>query len=354
MHVIETIVQETTEEETAEMIQPNTDPNVVEPSSVLESESLLLDDSAAPPQDVPHETSGESMQETVDTPSADPVGGNNDEGLLNSEEEAIANAIASANSSYVPPTTVMHDPTPEPLLASIDGPSLASYDHQPSTYTARNIPVSVRSKLTVPIYVNNSGSIVEYTLESQYYDVGFGIVAEREDGATTVVELARVDSNMAPITGRFLVISVPCALVFTFDNEYSWFREKNISYRITITPPALKYLVNARKVRAHIALQYVLEDKQAAEKRLEKVASKRTSLLEEIEFLENELVEKKKSLTVVTNEEEWLIQRLALRKIQEEQIDKRKMRNWADENEQFQPLEEDMVHTLHTDETFEI
>ncbi len=161
------------------------------------------------------ETNLDANQDEADTFEAD-----------DAEEVAIANAISSASASYVPLDTALNDSTTHALLASIDGPSLASYDRNTSTYTARNIPIAVRSKLTVPIYVANSGSIVEYALESQYYDLGFGIVAEREDGSTTVIELSRVDSNVAPITGRFLVLSVPCALVFTFDNEYSWFREK--------------------------------------------------------------------------------------------------------------------------------
>jgi len=268
------------------------------------------------------ETNFDAQKDTADTLETD-----------DAEEVAIANAISSASASYVPPAAVLNDVSPQALIASIDGPSLASYDRNASVYTARNIPVAVRSKLTVPIYVTNSGSIVDYALESKYYDVGFGIAAERNDGATTVVELSRVDSNVAPVIGRFLVLSVPCALVFTFDNEYSWFREKSISYRITITPPDLKHLVHARKVRAKIALQHLLEDKQTTEKRLEIIASKRTSLLEEIELLEREMAEKRKTLHAMTSEEEGLIQRITLRRLQEEEIEKRKQKNWVDESD---------------------
>jgi len=337
---MEAVLRDSPEETDTERMQTNPDIDSSNLPIELESQTLgtaTVEGDSMPPQDVPSHENEATVNEPEDA-----------------EEVAIAHAISSANAAYVPPAAVLHDSTPHPLLASIDGPPLASYDRNPSTYTARNIPVAVRSKLTVPIYVNNSGSIVDYVLESQYYDIGFGVVAEREDGSTIVTELARVDSNLAPIAGRFLVISVPCALVFTFDNDYSWFREKSISYRITITPPDLKHLVHARKVRAEIALHHVLEDKHAAEKRLEKVASKRTSLLEDIELLEKELAEKRKTLHAVTNEEEWLLQRVALRRIQEEEIDKRQKRNWADESEDLTTCPPDGIHSTSTVERYEI
>jgi len=149
-----------------------------------------------------------------------------------------------------------------------------------------------------------------------------------------IQELARVDSHIAALTGKFLVVSVPCALIFTFDNEYSWFREKSITYRITVTPPAKQHIIAGRRKRATSALQCVQNDKAAASQRLDKASSKRNVLREEISRLEKELEEKKKTLGVVQREEEWLKQRLELRGIQEQELEKRLTLGWEDEREE--------------------
>ncbi len=99
-----------------------------------------------------------------------------------------------------------------------------------------------------------------------------------------------MDSHLAPITGKFLVGSVPCMLVFLIDNEYSWMREKLVSYRITVTPPSPEVLMSGR-----------------------------------------ELEEKKKSLQVAEREEKWLVTRVGLRKEQYELLNKRLTEGWADE-----------------------
>lgn len=64
--------------------------------------------------------------------------------------------------------------------------------------------------------------MVEYEISSELYDIGFGVTAEREEGVTNVKESSRVDAHLEAVTGKFLVGSVPCALIFSFDNEYSW------------------------------------------------------------------------------------------------------------------------------------
>ncbi len=105
---------------------------------------------------------------------------------LEAEARAIAEATASADKSYVPPTSLLNSPSPYPLIRSVDGMSLKKYNPAPSVFTARSVPVPLRGKLNVPIHVTIGGSVVEYTVESQDYDIGFGVVAEREEGVTVV------------------------------------------------------------------------------------------------------------------------------------------------------------------------
>ena len=127
--------------------------------------------------------------------------------------------------------------------------------------------------------------------------------------------------------------SVPCALIFTFDNEYSWFREKKISYQITVKPPTKENVVLGRKLRAKTALKIVSEDKSSTEERFDKAAEKRQELAQEVDRLEKELTEKKKSLGVVEKEETWLKKRVQVRSVQEDLLNRRLAEGWEDENE---------------------
>ena len=138
---------------------------------------------------------------------------------------------------------------------------------------------------------------------------------------------------MKAVSGKFLVGSVPCAIIFTFDNEYSWFREKKITYQITVKPPTKENIVSGRKLRAQTALKVVTEDRVSADERLEVVSDKRQQLVQDVERLEKELEEKKKSLGVVEKEEGWLKKRVQLRTVQEDLLNRRLTNGWEDENE---------------------
>jgi hypothetical protein len=248
-----------------------------------------------------------------------------------SDAEAIALATKAADENYVPSQSLLNSSSPYPLIRSVDGISLKRYNPDPSLFYAKDVIVPLRGTLNVPIHVTTSGSIVDYTVDCAGYDIGFGITAEREEGVTVVKEKARQDAHVESITGRFLVGSVPCAIIFNFDNEYSWFREKKITYRIKITPPSFENIYNGRRIRAKAALAIVSKDKESAEARLENVSNKHSSLISDIERLEIELQEKKKSVGVVQKEEHWLKERVQLRDAQEDLLTRRLTEGWEDE-----------------------
>lgn len=248
------------------------------------------------------------------------------------DAKAVSKAIASADASYTPPSSLLNSPSPYPLIRSVDGMSLKNYNPSPSIFTARSVPVPLRGKLDVPIHVTIAGSVVEYTVESEAFDIAFGVVAEREEGVTVVRPTERVDSHVNAESGKFLVGIVPCALIFTFDNEYSWFREKKITYQITVQPPTIANIVSGRKQRANTAVKVVYQDRIKAEERLEIVSEKRQEFVHEVERLEKELDEKKKSLGVVEKEEDWLNKRVQLRNVQEDLLNRRLANGWEDEN----------------------
>ena len=108
------------------------------------------------------------------------------------------------------------------------------------------------------------------------------------------------------MTGKFLVGSVPCLLKFTFDNDYSWFREKQVSYRITVTPPSAEVLRAGRRRRAKACQKAIEDDLSSAQQRLDAASGQKMSLESDIAKLEKLLAEKKKSLDVIAKEESWI------------------------------------------------
>lgn len=248
------------------------------------------------------------------------------------EARAINEATASADSSYVPSPAMLAETDPNPLMQQVDGTSVKNYTGTPNVYQAKDIPLAVRSKVEVPIYITSGGSVVEFSVESATYDIAFGVVAEREDKETVVKPVERVDANIKPCYGKFLVGTVPCVLIFTFDNEYSWFTEKQISYKVTVTPPSKENVLMGRRRRAKSALKSVEEDNEKASARLETAVKNRETLTAAVAELEQRLAEQKESLEAVIQEEDFLKNRVDLRTTQRDMLQNRLADGWEDED----------------------
>lgn len=247
------------------------------------------------------------------------------------EARAIAEAAASADAAYVPSPSLLDANSPEPLLDQVDGPSLKGRIVADSIYSARMIPIPVRKSVDVPIHVTTAGSVVEYRVESERYDVGFGIRAERESSTTVVIETDRVDSHLEPITGKFLVGTVPCALIFTFDNEYSWLREKLLSYKIVVKTPTLDMIKSGRRRRAQSALESVSKDLVEIQSKFVDTEQKRKELELSVAELRSTLKERTKELESVETEEKHSKRRMDIRITQETMLNERLTKGWADE-----------------------
>lgn len=277
-----------------------------------------------------NEAASEATAPEDDESAASPANGDDVDGA-ELEARAIAQAMQSADASYVPSPSLLASDEAGPLLSQVDGPSLIGFNGNPSVYQAKSVPVALRSKFDVPIHVTAGGSVVEYEIVTDLYDIAFGVTAEREEGVTNVKESARVESHLEPVSGKFLVGSVPCALIFSFDNEYSWFREKRVTYKITVTPPQTDSVVRGRRLRAKKALEVLTKDEQELEERYDSAARKRTDLEDELKKLEKEIAEKRKSLDVVSTEEKWLEKKRAVRAEQVTALNERLENGWADE-----------------------
>jgi len=248
------------------------------------------------------------------------------------EEKAVAEATATADAQYVPSISLMNSNDPLAFLGQVDGLSdLSDYEEKESIYVGRSVPITAGGSLEIPIQVSTPGSVVEYAVENKQYDFGFSITAERDESVTLVKEKTRVDASKdGPITGKFLVGSVPCWIRFKFDNDYSWIREKVISYKVTVTPPSLETLWAGRRRRAKSCLKAVTDDLKSADRRRKAAGDQRTVLETELEELRLELAQKSKSLQVSKDEEKWCTDRLKLRTEQTKLLEDRLERGWDD------------------------
>jgi hypothetical protein len=118
---------------------------------------------------------------------------------------------------------------------------------------------------------------------------------------------------------------------FQFDNDFSWLREKVISYKITVTPPSLQTLTAGRRRRAKACLRAIQEDLTSATSRWNQATDQRTVLESELEQLKLEMEQKMKSLQAVVQEEGWCKQRVELRKEQLACLQDRLDNGWEDE-----------------------
>jgi len=251
------------------------------------------------------------------------------------EAKAVAEATATADAQYVPSVSLMNSNDPNAILEQVDGlRNLSEYQDKESVYVGRSVPITAGGSLEIPIQVGTPGSVVEYAVENKHYDFGFSITAERDESVTIVKEKSRVDaSKNGPITGKFLVGSVPCWIRFKFENDYSWVREKIISYRVTVTPPSIDTLYAGRRRRAKACLKAVGDDLKAVDKR-RRAANDQITLLEtELEELRLEIAQKTKSLQAATDEANWCTDRVGLRTTQKNMLEDRLENGWEDERE---------------------
>jgi chromosome segregation ATPase len=120
-------------------------------------------------------------------------------------------------------------------------------------------------------------------------------------------------------------------LQFDFTNEYSWMREKIVSYKITVTPPSRDSLAAGRRRRAHACLKAVEDDLQSAKDRLETTTVQKNHLYNEVTKLSQALEDAKKAYSLAEKEEIWLQERKTLRLEQQKLLKQRLTKGWPDE-----------------------
>lgn len=106
------------------------------------------------------------------------------------------------------------------------------------------------SSLQVDVDIKTPGSVIRWQFTTEGFDLGFGVYKRTKDGKqhaakmTPVVHTMRVDSHLVPEDGS-VAVKEAGTYVVRFDNTYSYFRSKKISYLIEVLEPEIE------EVKAH-------------------------------------------------------------------------------------------------------
>ena len=83
------------------------------------------------------ENAAPANTESEDTDTAD----DEEEAAVDMEARAIAEAMQSADASYVPSPSLLSADDSAPLLAQVDGPDLTVFNSTDCVYQAKGVPV---------------------------------------------------------------------------------------------------------------------------------------------------------------------------------------------------------------------
>jgi hypothetical protein len=108
-------------------------------------------------------------------------------------------------------------------------------------------------------------------------------------------------------------------------------RSKQISYKITVSPPSQDSLAAGRRRRAQACLTAVQDDLQAASTKLQTASQQKLILQDEVGQLMAALKEKKQAWVTAEKEEAWLKERQQLRLEQQQLLQSRLAKGWDDE-----------------------
>ncbi|ETW06012.1 hypothetical protein, variant [Aphanomyces invadans] len=124
------------------------------------------------------------------------------------------------------------------LLKTLDAPArLRALSAPPMlTWHSSHAIVAPAGRFELPIRVEEAGSDLSYTFETKDMDIDFSITFEGLTSVEYLVHPTRCASHESTVRGS-LDIPGPGTVVLVWDNEYSWFNAKELSYHVGLKTP---------------------------------------------------------------------------------------------------------------------
>ena len=190
------------------------------------------------------------------------------------------------------------------------------------SYQTSGVPVKKHFDLKVPIVFAGR---IKYQFWTDSHDIAFSLFFESSSGVRHVlVPEERIDCSMDPMVGSNDFKTKGGWVVFSFDNSYSWLREKSLSYHIVLEPvdATARRVLRHREARA--VLRRAAEDLTRAERRMSRTEAATSELkgsLNELEAtlqsLQAQIAAKKHSLKELQTETSFLEHRIHIQRQQQ-------------------------------------
>lgn len=140
-------------------------------------------------------------------------------------------------------------------------------------------------ELPIPVL---AGSTVRYQFTTSGGDISFMTKYYSKGNSDVIFGPSRVPSDVDAYTGQYKSTK-DGTLILYFDNEFSWFTPKYLTYHVEVFQPAFTAADNARCLRSRSLLKVCVEDTRNAERSLNESKKKMKELNTIIPNMENRL-----------------------------------------------------------------
>ncbi|KAM3570502.1 hypothetical protein VYU27_007426 [Nannochloropsis oceanica] len=157
------------------------------------------------------------------------------------------------------------------------------------SWKSSGTPVRYLFKLPVP--VDTAGTHVTYRFASDEFDISFAVFflgVEEDAKMEIVLPAARVNSHQEPVSGD-ITVHRPGTVILLWDNTYSWFATKALSYSVHLRYPTGPTAERERGSRARAIVAAAEKDIQKAEEKKRVVQEEAQTLTSEVAQLEQQL-----------------------------------------------------------------
>jgi len=171
------------------------------------------------------------------------------------------------------------------FFSSLDAPFVGIDDkpREPLVWQAKDLLVKQRFQLPVP---SLAGSTCKYRFSTKIGDIAFSVQYVCPGRAPELIfETARVPSDQEAITGSYKC-SREGTVLFEFDNSFSWFNPKMLTYHVELFQPAFTVADNQRSMKSRSLLYTIVDDTSNALYKLAKAQQSSHLLRLEIPLLE--------------------------------------------------------------------
>jgi hypothetical protein len=181
------------------------------------------------------------------------------------------------------------------LFQSLDAPFIR-YDKKkvdPIVWQAKDFVVLAKHEVKVP---SVAGSTVKYSFSTVNGDISFGLQYMTSSNVVEVIrETMREPSDVEPIKG-FFKADYDGVFIFIFDNTFSWFTDKLLSFNIQLFQPALALADTSRALQCRRLLGTLSEESKRAKIRLVQCKERSFTLTQEIGSIESRISELQEEL----------------------------------------------------------